>query len=65
MSLKKTEASDRIVLCDSFALCRGGGIYIYIYTHIYICYGNHQKPNANDHSLQIFPSLVGILTDSV
>ena len=62
MSLKKTEVSDRIILCDSFALFqkkKKKKIYIYIY------YGNHQKPNANDHSLQIFPSLVDILTDNV
>ena len=60
MSLKKTEVSDRIILCDSFALFqKKKKIYIYIY------YGNHPKPNANDHSLQIFPSLVDILTNNV
>ena len=59
MSLKKTEVSDRIILCDSFALFQKKKKYIYIY------YGNHQKPNANDHCLQIFPSLVDILTDNV
>lgn len=59
MSLKKTEVSDRIILCDSFALFQKKKKKKYIY------YGNHQKPNANDHSLQIFPSLVDILTDNV
>ena len=37
MSLKKTEASDRIVLCDSFVLCLGAGIYIYTYIYTYMC----------------------------